>query len=56
MKYSESLTVISVEFYCKVNFVCFICLKMIKTLIRNLEKIISYINKLIEIVALLITF
>ncbi len=34
MKYYEILTVISVEYDCKVNPACFTCLKMINSLLE----------------------
>ncbi len=62
MKDFESLTVISVECYCKVNPACFKCLEIIKNLEKNTEIEIQksnqlhYFNIVIEIVTLLIIF
>ncbi len=62
MKDFESLTVISVEFYCKGNPACFKCLKMFNSWKQwKFRKVIKcnqlhYFNKVIEIVTLLITF
>ncbi len=46
MKDLESLTVISVEYYCKVNPACFKCFKMINSWEHSIEmqSITSYIT------------
>ncbi len=50
MKDFESLTVISVKHYCKVNPVCFTCLKMINSWNIEISKCnqLHYFNKVIE--------
>ncbi len=57
MKDFESLTVISVKHYCKVNPACFTCLKMINSwnieISKSNQKVIKcnqlhYFNKVIE--------
>ncbi len=55
MKDFESLTVVSFEYYCKVNPDCFTSLKMINSLKSNHNQL-HYSSKVIEIVTLLNTF
>ncbi len=48
MKDFEILTVINVEYYCKVNPACFTCLKMINSLEKCKKSIEIWIWKVIK--------